>query len=589
LLLLLPTISFAQTEWPGSNAELCVYPTTTQVRPHSTCSDTISSTSNCASSTAFVHAQIGEIEDIQLLLRKGIDADDHVGGLTDVQISFSNLPPFIHATTYRVGYVKVDHSPRYPGSGGGWRPDPLLPLSNGKSFDIPASTAQPLYVSLAVDRTAIPGQYNDGKIEITCKTSNNKACDPKLSISLSITILNVTLPELKDTRLGSAWSGSWNSETFLPYYPRLNFNETKNDWFDLMINSRMPPDSIYLTKPRDYNDYKYMHQKGVKWFAILDVSSLPLYFSGEDKNSIHASMEYPQTRKFHQGGLTGSCANYTEEYVTRMITILRPIVDQLERDNMLSSAYIYGFDENPISCEMQVRKLFGATKKAFPNLKTAAVLNWSPMPVDLPVDIWILQYEKFNATDVTQWIKAGKEQWQYHCIEPHDLSSLNTFIERPALQSRLMMWLSALNQLKYGAPTGWLYYAVNLWRPCNNIECFHNYTKTALIQNYSSPFVDFPVGNYIWQGVDNDIFANGDGQYLYPCEYGQPCGSIRLSALRDGLEDWDGLFSVASPEIATPLIEEMVRGARDWEFTGDKRMNAIRAVVANSLTFDTHS
>lgn len=54
------------------------------------------------------------------------------------------------------------------------------------------------------------------------------------------------------------------------------------------------------------------------------------------------------------------------------------------------SAYVYGFDENPVSCEPQVRKLFGATKKAFPTLKTAAVLNWSPMPVDLPVDIWVM-------------------------------------------------------------------------------------------------------------------------------------------------------------------------------------------------------
>ena len=98
------------------------------------------------------------------------------------------------------------------------------------------------------------------------------------------------------------------------------------------------------------------------------------------------------------------------------------------------------------------------------------------------------------------------------------------------------MWLGALNQLKYGAPTGWLYYAVNLWRPCDRDDCGGALTREALIQNTSSPFSDFPVANFIWLGQYNDIFANGDGQYLYPCENGKPCGSIRLSALRDGLE-----------------------------------------------------
>lgn len=581
LLLILFEFTSAQTGWSGSNAELCVFPLTSQIRPTSTCSDTNTASSNCRTQTAIVTAQRGEIEDVQLLLRKGIDVDDIVGGLSNVTISVHNLPPFVTATTFRVGYVKAHHSPRYAGSGGGWRPDPLLPIK--LPFSIPSSTAQPLYVTLAVDRNAVPGQYNNATVQITCTTSNGKPCSPDpLTVALSITVLNVTLPSLKDSRIGSAWSGSWNDETFQPYYPDRNVSATKHEWFDLMLSSRMPPDSIYLTKPREYSDYQYMHAKGVKWFALLDVSALPLAPPG-GAGEEHLQPIDTFGHVGHGGGVTGSCANYTDEYVSRMIATLRPMVDRMDKDGMLSSAYIYGFDENPVSCEPQVRKLFGATKKAFPTLRTAAVLNWSPMPVDLPVDIWILQYEEFNATDVAAWVHAGKEQWQYHCIEPNDISSLNTFIERPTFQARLMMWLSALNHLQYGAPTGWLYYAVNLWRPCDNPLCAHNYTtRVPLVQNNSSPFVDFPVGNYIWQEKYNDIFANGDGQYLYPCEDGLPCGSVRLSALRDGLEDWE-LFSVVAPAVGVPLLKEMVRGARDWEFVGDRRMGEIRATIAKSV------
>jgi hypothetical protein len=130
----------------------------------------------------------------------------------------------------------------------------------------------------------------------------------------------------------------------------------------------MPPDSIYLTKPREYSDYQYMHAKGVQWFALLDVSALPLAPPGGTGEE-HLQPIDTFGHIGHGGGVTGNCANYTDEYVSRMIATLRPMVDRMDKDGMLSSAYIYGFDENPVSCEPQVRKLFGATKKAFPTLR----------------------------------------------------------------------------------------------------------------------------------------------------------------------------------------------------------------------------
>ena len=146
------------------------------------------------------------------------------------------------------------------------------------------------------------------------------------------------------------------------------------------------------------------------------------------------------------------------------------------------------------------------------------------MPVDLPVDIWILQYQEFNASNAKAWIDAGKLQWQYHCIEPHSLGYLNTFIERPGMQSRLLFWLAALNHARYGAPTGWLYYAVDLWRPCDSPRCGGAHKRLAPLRRYNSsgPFVDFPPANFVWRGQYDDIFVNGDGQYVYPGEHG-PC------------------------------------------------------------------
>ena len=141
------------------------------------------------------------------------------------------------------------------------------------------------------------------------------------------------------------------------------------------------------------------------------------------------------------------------------------------------------------------------------------------------------------------------------------------------------------------------------------------------MQNVSTPFVDFPVANFIWQASsaislsldgtrlcnrrafykialltaeprqwDNpptqpqyfDIFANGDGQYLYPCEGGAPCGSVRLSGLRDGLEDWE-LFSRVEAGAGVALLQQMVRGPRDWEFAGHSLMESLRAQAAAAV------
>lgn len=78
------------------------------------------------------------------------------------------------------------------------------------------------------------------------------------------------------------------------------------------------------------------------------------------------------------------------------------------------TAYVYGWDEQPVSCEPKIRAMFGAVKKKWPHVATVAVLNWEGgLPPDLPVDIWVLQYEEYNATNAAAWIKAGKKQFWY--------------------------------------------------------------------------------------------------------------------------------------------------------------------------------
>jgi hypothetical protein len=66
--------------------------------------------------------------------------------------------------------------------------------------------------------------------------------------------------------------------------------------------------------------------------------------------------------------------------------------------------------------------------------------------------------------------------WWYWCIGPNDPLAMNTFVERPAIQARLLYWLTALH-----AVNGMLYYDVAIWsdqcpsqRPCSPVGRINN-------------------------------------------------------------------------------------------------------------------
>ena len=136
-----------------------------------------------------------------------------------------------------------------------------------------------------------------------------------------------------------------------------------------------------------------------------------------------------------------------------------------------------------------VYTIFGGLKKQWPTLKTMAVLNWQTFPSDLPLDIWVDSYlpdpetnynciynifaiapcfrsqffprsrysdygtsESFDKPTPKEtlrqnWLasKNNHQFWWYWCIGPADPAAMNTFVERPAIQARLLYWLTALH------------------------------------------------------------------------------------------------------------------------------------------------
>jgi hypothetical protein len=191
----------------------------------------------------------------------------------------------------------------------------------------------------------------------------------------------------------------------------------------MMSDHLLPPDDLYKKKPAPIEDYKYLNKTGAALFNLADI--------GLDH--------------------VGCPKNYTAAQVEAVLQMLAPTVDAMDKLGLLDmpgrKAYVYGYDEQPISCEHNIRTLFGAVKKRFPKVYTAAVLNWKGgLPADLPVDIWILQYEEYNAKNAQKWRnETGKPQYWYHCIEPSGSGELHNC--RPRGYDPLRLCISPLSPL----------------------------------------------------------------------------------------------------------------------------------------------
>eukprot|EP00040_Diaphanoeca_grandis_P037104 m.240113 g.240113 ORF g.240113 m.240113 type:complete len:592 (+) comp33760_c1_seq1:86-1861(+) len=417
--------------------------------------------------------------------------------LTPNSIPASNIVPAL------VGFVNCATTTRYSPSGGGWHPDPLFTDMVQPKIRLQSDVTNSIFIRVDIPRTIEPGMYvGTAKASYTGNTTV-KALD--FSFDINVVVWNTTLPEpeqmYKD--FGEIWSFTFNDWT-----GNDTINSTTQAYLDMMSDHLLPPDSLYKRQPyTEFSVYEYLNATGKQLLNLADISNLDGTYDTDCKKA------------------------YTQEYITSTLAMLEPTITKLKASGILDTkqAYVYGYDEQPVSCEKNIRTLFGAVKAKWPFITTAAVLNWEGgLPVDLPVDVWILQYEDYNADNAKAWKAAGKKQFWYHCIEPSGSAYLNTFIERPWVQGRLLYWLAAKEDID-----GWLYYATDLWVPSPGK------TIQGMQPIANSSLTTYDPANYIWS-PRTDIFANGDGQFIYPgggAWSGKPVGTARLANMRDAVED----------------------------------------------------
>jgi hypothetical protein len=145
------------------------------------------------------------------------------------------------------------------------------------------------------------------------------------------------------------------------------------------------------------------------------------------------------------------------------------------------------------------------------------------------VDVWDpitfggLTYN-FDPESARQAAARGEEVFWYTCVGPR-APFANIYNDHPLTAIRALWWQA----WKYGI-TGFEYWWFNWWRP--NLALSRGkepWPRSSRTQ---------------WNSRSYD-WANGDGLLIYPGAGGKPLASLRLSILRDAIEDWEALFLLA--------------------------------------------
>ena len=195
----------------------------------------------------------------------------------------------------------------------------------------------------------------------------------------------------------------------------------------------------------------------------------------------------------------------------------------LKKRSWFQNAMIYGYKDEPSESDYEAfRKDSENIKKAVPDLKI--FIAESPHPgLYGAVDVWWASMATENRKYTEDCLHRGNEVWWYRCgipyncdfVRPYHEYPSNIVIDRPLIDIRILYWMN----FKFKMSNGTFFYCGNAWPAQKEWP---------------------PIWNPVYISGSTDKF-NGDGYIVYPGKNG-PLGSLRLKAMRDGIEDYEYFY-----------------------------------------------
>jgi hypothetical protein len=570
---LAPAIGSADTPAPDylywtTHAQTKVYPDSAApaVAVHAT--DASTSPINLAAAQA-------ESEGRQIAIRTGAT------GLVDVWLQPSDLtmtdesgtPHTIgasNASVFKVGYVRITH-PSYGYKRVGLEPDPLLPmvLANGERLGwkpngvapdltlrgVPANTTQPFYVLFDVPEDAAPGTYA-GSVTITCSDATGTAA-PAVTVPVTLTVypFSVAQRTLKtafrfDQWRAAAFATSYGN--FLGYNPDPGPGATRVPettyyagdqmlgWLRYMADHRISPQTL----PTAWDWVAGDGTVSARHDVLTDLlgTGPATTFPGNRLGFTAIRMpEYTSLAYLKNPFSSASARASAARYYSSM---------KSELGDDFAKAYVYPIDEPKYREKAFIEKYASFVHSVAPGSKflltTDSVTQKGKLVRGVDIYVYRLHWFFQHASYIKAIRAAHKEVWVYTHRTERQNQTPNFLIDKSLSDPRAFGWFAFKTRA-----TGLLYFSIDRW-------------GKAVGSGKRDPYRE-PLST---QGTlrGRPLYSNGDGSLVYPGYYpayglvvegAPPVGSLRMEALRDGLEDYE-YIKLAAARYGTAAADAFV-------------------------------
>lgn len=462
------------------------------------------------------------------------------------EAGISGVPAAIQ--TRHAGYVPVGSNP--PGT----PPDEVIreapalypdPLLENFPFDLPAGETHSIWLTLHFPASAQPGDYS-GRVELS---------DPGGRIgsrSFRVRITRAEVPAARTLKVTNWFS--LHPSAVSVHYPAVA-KDPELYWTVLGNLGRVMAEhgqNVMLTPVTSLADtsvsggnIRYSFDRLDRWVSTFEKAGVIGAIEGGHlltrASGFHSALVVPAY--VIEGGKAvwknlppGDAA--AERYFNGFLPALYAHI----KDKGWTGRYIQHIHDEPHDSEApEYNRYARLIRKHLPGIPTLDAVGFDQdigFFADV-VDIWVPVLGSFDRRLplIREHRRKGGQCWFYTCIGPQG-RYLNRFIDQPLLKTRLLHWFNFRHEL-----TGYLHWGGNSWgpKPFQNVQKVINNNRTLL--------------------------PAGDNAIVYPApEKNGVLSSIRLEAMREGIQDYELLAALAAKDAAKAraLAAEAIPGINDY-------------------------
>ncbi|WP_353131183.1 DUF4091 domain-containing protein [Parapedobacter pyrenivorans] len=472
-----------------------------------------------------------------------------------------------------VGYVELGRLTPSPGrdqiiSPSGYYPDPIF---TDTTLNLVPNEPQPVWITVPIPVDTKPGIYH-GTLEVSASIHGQ---DERLSRGFTI---RVYPPVIENTSL---WVTNWihhtpESLSFLNNGVNVPLFSTRYWELITLFAERLKGtgQNVIMLPVQKLVQYKIDGDRYQFDFTNLDKSIAIYQKAGVMKRLAGSHIGYRMGDWYSQFGV-----EVPVKSGSKVVTEILPLSDERSENFLrqfipellaylksrgLSEHYLQHVADEPIPENVSSYKAIATVvKKYMPDTKIIDATIGSDLVGSIDVWVPVLDFLHKEYDFYKERQEAGDEVWFYTCLGPQG-NYANRFIEQPLIFPRLIHWIN----YKYGI-TGYLHWGFTAW---------HMPYRSDVYKDVTGMF------------ADGNVLPGGDSYLVYPT-FNKLYSSLRLEAMRDGINDYELLQQLKNidPDMVDSLINGVIYNFDHYDVDvrsfRNKRKQLLERLSAAALSF----